>query len=85
MTLSPEMQRCLDFVRANDGQIHRHPGGFWAARAFDVRSGAEHFGTTTVEALVSRGVLVYSQWKENRAGRFPTQATLSVEKPEVTS
>ncbi|MDH4186357.1 MAG: hypothetical protein OEV08_05120 [Nitrospira sp.] len=80
-TLSPEMQRCLDFVQRQGGSIHRHQGGYWAAQDWKFSTG-EYFGTTTVEALVSRAVLVYSEWKDNR---FPIAATLLVEKEEVTA
>ena len=85
VTLSPEMQRCLDFVRRQGGSIHRHQGGYWAEQ--DWRSGTgEYFGTTTVEALVTRSLLVYSEWRAGEHGfQFPIQATLLVEKEEVTS
>lgn len=61
VTLSPEMARCLDFVRRHEGQIYRHNGGYWAAKEW--RSGTgESFRATTVEALVLRGMLEYSDW-----------------------
>ena len=74
-TLSPEMRRCLDFIRRHDGQIHRHPGGYWAGR--DWRSGTgESFRSKTVEALVARGLLTYPDWTTECLGRFPSRATL---------
>ena len=83
-TLSPEMRRCLDFVRRHAGQIHRHQGGYWAAQDWTFSTG-ESFGTTTVEALVTRHYLAYDLWQESRAGRFPIRATLLVEKEEGTA
>ena len=75
--LSPEMKRCLEFVRKEGGSIYRFPGGYWAQENWrDV--GGRSFGTTTVEALISRGLLVYSAWNESK--RFPIQATLYQEK-----
>ena len=74
--LSPEMQRCLDFVRRHGDQIYRHPGAFWAQKEWQPYTG-EHFGTPTVEALVKRQYLAYDLWQAGRYGKFPIKATLT--------
>lgn len=70
--LTPVMLKCMEFIREGDGSIYRHPGGFWGHAAFKLH---ESFGTSTVEALVKRGVLEYVEWQEGRGGRFPIRAT----------
>lgn len=71
--LSPEMQRAVKFAKAYGNKLIRHPGGFWGAERLSVS-----FGTSTVEALVTRGIGVYSQWFENQHGRrrFPIEMKL---------
>jgi hypothetical protein len=69
--LSPVMLKCLDFLREGDGSIYRHPGGYWGAPLFKLHGS---FGTSTIEGLVKRGILVYVEWQEGRSGRFPIRA-----------
>lgn len=76
MKLSETMQTCVNFMLMHEFSIHRHPGGFWWERdpASNYRRG---FGTATVQALVSRGVAEYTEWKDGRRhGRFPITAKL---------
>src|ERR1039457_1901721 len=75
--LSPEMRRCLATIEGPryQGVITRFPGGFWVPGV--TRAGfCGHFGTTTVEALVKRGTLIYDEWKESHGRRFPTRASM---------
>lgn len=72
-SLTGPMQACLAFSHAQGGSIHRHPGGYWGAVAFKIY---ESFGTSTVEALVTRGELEYTEWQDGRNGRFPIRATV---------
>lgn len=74
--LSPVMKACRDYMREHGGKIRRHQGGFWADENWKRHLGGVTFGTSTVEALVSRGVAEYSVWKEGRNGRFPIEARL---------
>lgn len=75
--LSPTMVRALTLATECEGKLFRAPGGFWRAReAGDYPS----FGTSTVEALVTRGKMKYTRWQE-RSGRghrapFPIEATV---------
>lgn len=73
--LSPTMQECVRYVREHGG-IHRHPGGFWAHAAWRLHSGG-WFDTSTVHALVKRGVLQYVEWQSGRNGQFPITAKIT--------
>jgi hypothetical protein len=72
--LTPTMQELVAYMRENGGKIRRHPGGFWAREGYAYLQ--HSFGTSSVEAIVKRGVAQYSAWKEGRSGRFPVEATL---------
>ena len=73
--LTPTMQAAIEYARARGGVLVRWPGGFWmrvdADYAFD-----ESFGTPTVQALVTRGLATYTDWKDGRRGRFPIRVEL---------
>lgn len=70
--LSPEMVNCLEYATAGGGTIIRFPGGFWRTD----RQSPVSYGTPTIAALVKRGKMDYSEWKEGRNGRFPVAATI---------
>ena len=81
--LSPAMRTLVDWMREQpDQSIHRHPGGYW--RNKDPLEPCPpikgtyigSFGTSTVQAIVDRGVAEYTEWQEGRSGRFPIQARL---------
>lgn len=74
--LSPTMQDAITIATANGGKLTRYPGGFWCRSGLNTH---EHpwFGTTTIQALVSRGVFAYSQWFEGGRSRFPVEVTLA--------
>lgn len=77
MKLTVTMVACLAYVHENGGTITRHQGGFWAKP--DWNRNQEYYGTTTIEALVARGKLKYTEFK-NRVSTlyapFPVEATL---------
>lgn len=72
--LTLTMAACLERLRAH-GELVRMPGGYWVRQGvkFSGSYPAEAWdGTTTVEALVRRGLAEYSQWQPGRGGkRFP--------------
>lgn len=68
--LSPTMVDAYDYA-VDHGRIVRYPGGFWAREGWPGRRTEKWFGTTTIQALVSRGVFSYSEWKASGKGRFP--------------
>ena len=65
------MKDAYDQAKASDGKIKRTPGGYWWPT--DCKYS---FGTTTIEALVNRGVATYTEWKDSKRGRFPVEATI---------
>lgn len=77
--LTPAMREAVSNAEGNGGTLHRYPGGFWswpnASWSGSTPSGW-FCGTSTVEALVDRGRLVYTRWQDGRSGRFPVHATI---------
>ncbi len=78
--LSAVMVAALDLADQHGGKLVRYQGGYWApgGRSHPSINGGEHAGTSTVEALVARGRMAYTQ---HRAGRrpgnpFPVEATV---------
>lgn len=80
LKLSTTMQQCVDYIRTH-GAIHRHQGGFWANAGWILHSGP-YFDAGTLNALVKRGVIEYSEWRGGRSGRFPIKAVLLAPAPE---
>jgi hypothetical protein len=72
LEVSKSMQKCISLMRDHGGSIRRYQGGFWRPDP----QGGYSFGTSTVEALVKRGLAEYSEWKDGGSGRFPIEATL---------
>lgn len=78
--LSVTMRAAIDYAQRNNGKLIRYPGGFWAPEGWRLGRG-NHFGTTTIQALVSRGVAKYTTWQDrDGGGQFPVEITVS--KPE---
>lgn len=77
--LTQKMQSALKFANDHGGKIARYPGGFWMEEDFKSVAGRRviSFGTSTVEALVSRGLMVYSKWQEGKHRTFPIEATVT--------
>ena len=76
--LSPTMREALICARERgNGKLLRYPGGFWAIEGWRGAHAGTWFGTSTIEALVSRGVAEYTAWKERGNGtRFPIEMTV---------
>jgi hypothetical protein len=68
------MLRAVDFMSKHNGKIHRHPGGYWTSDPFETY--ADVFNSSTVAALVDRGVARYVEWKVGYRGKFPIVAEL---------
>lgn len=76
LEISKKMQEAMLYALANGGTLYRYRGGFWAMENW--RHGQHPwFGTSTVKALVSRGLMSYTLWQEGRNGRFPIVAVVS--------
>lgn len=69
--LSPTMRQLVGFALSHGGEIVRFPGGFWIAGP---PGDGRKWGASTIEALVQRGCVEYSEWREGRGGRFPVKA-----------
>jgi hypothetical protein len=80
LELSEKMQEAMLYAMVNGGKLCRYRGGFWAMENW--REGQHPwFGTSTVKALVSRGLMSYTEWQEGRNGRFPIAVVVSVSEP----
>lgn len=77
MNLSSTMQAAIEYARQNDNKIVRIPGGFWARPEW-AGPHEQSFGTTTIQALVDRGIVTYTRWQQRRNGssEFPVEVTL---------
>jgi hypothetical protein len=69
--VSPTMEECLAHAAKFGGVMERRPGGYWYGRGQDF---GRYFGTSTIDALVSRGLASYTGWVNGRGGRFPIEA-----------
>jgi hypothetical protein len=74
--LSRTMLAAHRHAMANGGRLRRFPGGFWMRPNAKGRGDGPYFGTSTIEALVARGVAEYTEWKEGRGGWFPVEVTV---------
>lgn len=72
MKLSITMENSLQIIANHDGYVRRYPGGFWRCHDYD-----SSLATPTIEALVKRKLLEYSDWKDGRNGRFPVAAIIT--------
>jgi hypothetical protein len=72
--------RMAVLVTRERGKLVRFPGGYWSYEGcpWDGATPQTYFGTTTIQGLVRRGVLRYSQWrrKSRQHGEFPVEAVL---------
>jgi hypothetical protein len=71
---SPLWKSAIQYARAKDGNFYRVAGGYWY---FDKYRNSQYVGTTTVEAIVKRGIATYTEWKQGRFRTFPVKATLN--------
>lgn len=71
--LSKTMRDLIKAMIGNGGIVTRAPGGFWHCGGYGT---VPTWGTSTVHALVRRGVALYSEWTDGRNGRFPVAACL---------
>jgi hypothetical protein len=76
LEISSKMQEAMMYALANGGILRRYRGGFWAMENW--REGKHPwFGTSTVKALVSRGLMSYTDWHAGRKGPFPVAAVVA--------
>lgn len=78
--MSKTMIEALQDITKAGGTVERKPGGYW------VLPGAKYsgsgwgisWGTSTIEALVSRGKMAYTIHHEGRTGKFPIAADVTL-------
>lgn len=72
--ISKTMRIAIELAKEHGGKLTRYPGGFWGGPDWN---GERHVGTTTIEALVKRGMMTYTNYQTGRDRRpFPIEATL---------
>lgn len=72
-----EMATCLTFARAHGGRLVRSPGGFWSYPGAPTAGDGvprPSFGTSTIEALVRRKLMIYTEHRQGKRGPFPIAA-----------
>lgn len=74
--LTRTMQTALAFANKHGGKLERYPGGFWMEPKHTGSTAKQWFGTSTVHALVTRGVMEYTAWQEGRNFKFPVEASV---------
>ena len=77
--MSATMAVALADILDRGGEIVRHQGGYWTVpgavkTAVIGRPFEWWLGTSTVEGLVRRGELFYTEHREGRNGNFPVRA-----------
>jgi len=78
--LSPTMKTALHEIYSHGGIVERRPGGYWTWPQCLSNGGVPlaYYGTTTIEALVARGKLEYTNHQTGRRGDFPIGAKVTV-------
>lgn len=74
--LTKKMIEVLFHLRSSGGSLVRFPGGYWARKGWSAWQGP-CYGTTSIEGLVRRGLVVYTLWKDGSNGiKFPIEVSL---------
>lgn len=82
LKMSATMAIALDFAMESKGELVRYQGGFWAPRGMPMQphgAPADYVNTTTIEALVARGKLKYTEFRTGRNGEFPIAVAVADE------
>jgi hypothetical protein len=79
--ISKKMQQAMLYAMSNGGKLRRYRGGFWAFESWH-EGQYPWFDGSTVEALVSRGLMAHTEWREGRNGNFPI-AVVVLEPPNA--
>jgi hypothetical protein len=73
MKLSQEMFKLLQDIKISSGYTFRTAGGYWWAG----KDHKTHYSTCSVKALVKRGILIYTEWKQGKNYNFPIRADIA--------
>lgn len=76
--LSKTMASALLEIEHAGGTVERKAGGYWVlpGAKWNGNNWGQSWGTTTIEALVARNKLIYCDYQQSRAGRFPIRAVM---------
>lgn len=81
--ISATMAAALAFAHEHGGELVRHAGGFWTCRNVQWHSRGcpkdDWFGASTVNSLVKRGRMEFTEWKEGRGFKFPIAARIAAD------
>lgn len=80
--LTKTMQAACHYANQH-GALVRYPGGFWQGDG-GFNRGAEHYSTSTVAALVKRGVAKYTAWQKGKHRTFPIRVELTTEDEQLS-
>ena len=73
--LTATMVEALDEAMKAGGRLVRHQGGYWTPPGVTMRGGGSPFdwwaSTPTINALVARGRMHFTELREGRNGSFP--------------
>ncbi len=79
-SLSVTMAAALIDTKQRGGMLARRPGGFWTVPGLPYLGTTIHYefyvSTPTINALVARGKMEFTEWMEGRNGRFPVAVKL---------
>lgn len=80
--ITATMAAALAMAHEHGGKLVRHAGGYWTWEGCPRDCGRflDWVGTPTVEGLVKRGRLEYSEFRDGSHGRFPVAAILTPDK-----
>jgi len=74
--ISQKMLDAMLYALNNNGKLYRYRGGFWAKGNWTVGQ-YPWFGTITIQALVSRGLMSFTGWQKGRNGAYPISVDVS--------
>lgn len=82
--LSATMACVLVEVKEKGGRLTRRQGGYWCIPGAPLSQWGTlpswWASTPTIEALVRRGYMRYTDWQEGRKGKFPIAAEICPER-----
>lgn len=77
--LSPTMIQALQAIRAGSGTVRKMPPNvrFHGCSCWEVEGvNGALFGTSTIQALVDRGYLMYTEWVNGKTKIWPVKAEI---------
>lgn len=81
LSTTPTMAKAIERAKDCDNKLVRGPGGFWAKEGWNPSmpgiKNVDFFGTTTINALVARQLMIVTKRKRGRGmSVFPIEVEL---------